>query len=437
MTGKATAVLRGKITRKIKEHNIQVEKSQLLIETIAKLTKVSKVLGITEDGETQYTNKWRDPTKFDYDVLVVDELSMVPSYVRAWWSYAPCLVIGLGDYCQLPEVLGTDVRDEIERLGAELNLPQIKLTRNYGVRVLKEHNDLQLTKVLRSDNDIASLCSDLRDFNIGRSRMVRIMQQWAAKSDDISYSTDMADIEIGTDWQIIGYTNEMCRAINNRLCIGGEYPNRRDKVLLFDNMPLIGKYNGDILIFEDLIAKVAKLRSTNKKVYVCFKWQGKMPKRDSKYGIERQSYEAFVAFKQEYRRIQTRRLNQIIPELRNYIKDNPEQTQEINGLINQIIRIRSKEVDTLKAFTTIMYWLEENNFELMQYLMQRLEKLPQMYMLNLDYGYAITTHKSQGSEYEKVCYILERFDKPLIYTGLSRAKKKLKIIDLTAGKLGG
>jgi len=66
----------------------------------------------------------------------------------------------------------------------------------------------------------------------------------------------------------------------------------------------------------------------------------------------------------------------------------------------------------------------------MQAIIDGLEKLPQLYMVTLDYGYAITTHKSQGSEYEKVCYVLEKFDRPLLYTGLSRAKKQLKIIDL-------
>lgn len=54
--------------------------------------------------------------------------------------------------------------------------------------------------------------------------------------------------------------------------------------------------------------------------------------------------------------------------------------------------------------------------------------------MNIGYGYAITTHKSQGSEYENVCYVLERFDKPLLYTGLSRAKKRLKVVNITSTK---
>ena len=78
----------------------------------------------------------------------------------------------------------------------------------------------------------------------------------------------------------------------------------------------------------------------------------------------------------------------------------------------------------------ILQYLESEDYEVMQKIVEQLERLPQLYMIGLDYGYAITTHKSQGSEYEKVCYILEKFDRPLLYTGLSRAKKELKIIDL-------
>lgn len=52
---------------------------------------------------------------------------------------------------------------------------------------------------------------------------------------------------------------------------------------------------------------------------------------------------------------------------------------------------------------------------------------------NLDHGYAITVHKSQGSEYERVLFITHKsqstmFYRELIYTAVTRAKKHLVIL---------
>jgi len=52
---------------------------------------------------------------------------------------------------------------------------------------------------------------------------------------------------------------------------------------------------------------------------------------------------------------------------------------------------------------------------------------------DIDLAYAITTHKSQGSEYDEVCYIMSRYRSYLLnrknlYTGVSRARRKVTII---------
>ena len=428
MTGKATAVLRGKIMQKIKENKIQFNKSYLMIETIQKMTKISRVIGLSQDGETIYSNRWKNPEAFDYDVLIIDELSMVPYYVSLWWQRTRSLVIGLGDFCQLPEVLTKETNKEIEHFCKDLDIDfeTFKQIESYGIKVLRDYSQWKLTKVLRSDNEIAMLCGELRDFFIGRSKVIDIILKWTEKSNDISYSRNIADLETGKDWQIICYTNKKCQEINNQLCIGGEYPSRDDKVLLFDNIPPIEKYNGDTIIFEDLIRKISSLRQRNKKIYVCFKWQGKMPRKNSKFGIEQQSYQAYVNFKSEYERVQRQRLTQIIPTLRRYTPDQ----ELINKWTDAVIKYRHEIQDPVECLITILKYFETVDYKAMQAIIDGLEKLPQLYMVTLDYGYAITTHKSQGSEYEKVCYVLEKFDRPLLYTGLSRAKKQLKIIDL-------
>jgi exodeoxyribonuclease V alpha subunit len=52
---------------------------------------------------------------------------------------------------------------------------------------------------------------------------------------------------------------------------------------------------------------------------------------------------------------------------------------------------------------------------------------------DIDLAYVITTHKSQGSEYDRVCYIMNRsrsylLNRKNLYTGISRARSHVTII---------
>ena len=52
----------------------------------------------------------------------------------------------------------------------------------------------------------------------------------------------------------------------------------------------------------------------------------------------------------------------------------------------------------------------------------------------IEFGYAITTHSSQGSQWNKVLYLSENFlrsnedKKKLLYTGITRAQKSITIV---------
>lgn len=431
MTGKATSVLRNKINAKIDAKGIRgtFPKENLLVDTIQKITKKSTVIGTGDSGETVYSNSWKDPENFDYDVLVIDELSMVPQYVSMWWQRTRAIVVGLGDFCQLPEVVTAESKKELAGFRHDLNLPEQHMINGYGIKVLKELSSCQLTKVLRSDNDIALLSNDLRDFTMGKRQVVEVIKGWAEKSPDIEYSTSRNDLETGDDWQIICYTNKLCREINNELCIGLDYPDAEDKVLLCDNINPLRLYNGDIMKYKDLVAKVASFRRNSKrKIFVCIKWQGKMPSPTSRYLQERQSFQAYVNYKKEMEIVNKFRMDSLEATMRaahfttNAIVD--EYMVEIN-------KIRKEFDDDGRAFIEVLRRLESEDLDMHRWVSERAMQAPMLYMVNLDYGYAITTHKSQGSEYEKVCYMLERVDKPLLYTGVSRAKKKLKVINLT------
>ena len=434
MTGKATAVLRGKVWKKIREKGMvdrvnkeSGKKDQLLIETVQKLTKKTVVLGQTATGETKYSNTWRNPASFDYDVLIIDELSMVPNFVSLWWQKTRCRVIGLGDFCQLPEVVTAETQKELAGFRHDLKIPAQGMVSGYGVKVLKNLAQCQLTKVLRSDNDIANLCNDLRDFSMTRRELVDRMKYWAGKSPDIEYCTSISELETSDDWQIICYTNKTCQKINDQLALGFGYPEEDDKVLLFDNLNPLRMYNGDTIRFGDLLDRVAEYKQ-KRPIFVVFKWQGKMPNIRSVYAQERASAQSFMAYKEMSKKIAIDRAA-MLPDI---IMSAPFLGQGMGeNYVDDLKDFRKQYTDDTEYVFSVIKQLEEVDKDLADYIVEALPRMPSCYIVNLDYGYAITTHKSQGSEYENVCYILEKFDKPLLYTGLSRAKKKLKIINLT------
>lgn len=437
MTGKATSILRSKIYKKINENGLKDKypRENLLVNTIQKITKESKAVGVTPSGETIFSNTWRDPTTFNYDVLIIDELSMVPHFVSLWWQKTKCRVIGLGDFCQLPEVTTQETQKELAGFRHDLHLPPSKMVSGYGVKVLKDMPSKQLTKVLRSDNEIALLCNDLRDFSMTKQETVGVIKNWAKNSENIQYATSLDQLETGMDWQIICYTNKMCQQINDALCIGGEFPSLKDKILLCDNINPIHCYNGETYTLEQLIDKANRYDNECKQkarpgIFVCFKFNNKMPRKDSKYAVERASFEAYRSYKEVAGRHATNCLN----SLESILKSSAFATAQVNEWLGEIDEIRQQETDASQAFNQIIQHFEEVDLDCAKYIMQRVTPAPRLYICHIEYGYAITTHKSQGSEYENVCYILERFDKPLLYTGVSRAKKRLKVINLTSTK---
>lgn len=60
------------------------------------------------------------------------------------------------------------------------------------------------------------------------------------------------------------------------------------------------------------------------------------------------------------------------------------------------------------------------------------KELPAYVVDSYDLAYAISVHKSQGSEYERVCLVLPdgstRFSKEMVYTGVTRTKKHIEIV---------
>lgn len=435
MTGKATAVLRGKVNDAIREKHLVFPKENLCIETVTKITKKSRVMDVTTDGETKYSSTWKNPNAFPYDVLFVDELSMVPHYISRWWQMTDCRVFGFGDECQLPEVMTKDNQADLAGFHHDLHLPAQRYVSGYGVKALKQLAECQLHKVLRSDNEVALLCHELRDFSKTKQEIIGIIKKYAEQYDHINYSTSMQSLKKDPEWQILAFTNKMCQQINDDMCSGGDrYPETCDKILLFDNLNPLRLYNGDTLLFESLLDRILRYNNHRKEtggrqIRVCMKWRGRMPKADGNHW-ERMFHEQVVTYYKEKKDVDAARVAQTPGII--------ETSGFATGLIDETLQffhsLKDQYLPDEQVFAQFMEYLEETNIDMYQQMAERMVPSPMLYFVKADYGYCVTTHKSQGSEYPKVCYILEKFDKPLLYTGLSRAKTDLMIINQTSTK---
>lgn len=105
----------------------------------------------------------------------------------------------------------------------------------------------------------------------------------------------------------------------------------------------------------------------------------------------------------------------------------------INGTIGYVDKINCKYRNRFKiSFKDLDNNSYYNNIDIQTATFLNNEPSPTSKKPIFDYGYAITVHKSQGSEYNKVILIDECLNKnnynKWLYTGITRAKDKLIII---------
>lgn len=440
MTGKATAVLREKIETALYDQGKALpEEEYLMMETVAIITKKARVVGMAGDGTTLFQNIWRDPSECPYDVIFIDELSMVPQWVVEWTMKSPARVFGFGDACQLSEIGGDDSKENFRNFKKKFDPEgKTKWISGYGIKLLLQTPE-SLTQVLRSDNDIAFMCNSLRKTWMSKKEYIDILKEWANKSQFINYSNNLKDIKLTTDWQIICYTNKMCERINNGLAKGKDYPDLDDKIIINDNLNPIRLYNGNTLTFREFrnaIMEYNHKRYAEGKdpIAVCMKWQGEMPNPRSKNKFEREYAATYQYYRNQFVMVQKRRLRNL-PMVMEKVFNDPSlnitaiQAQKLIERVKKLIKTSNQTAE--KTYQYAVDLIEKTDWLASLKVIEASEALPKLYVINAGYGYAITTHKSQGSQYPKVCYIMEKFDRPLLYTAITRAEHEIQLIDLT------
>lgn len=281
---------------------------------------IHSLLYIPEDDGKGRIVRWikRPPTDFEeYDLLIVDEISMVSDEMLMDLRDTKVPIIGLGDPAQLPPVNGTNT--------------------------ILDEPDIFLTQVWRNDGGVLALATDIRMKN---------RLSWKYENVTLKFTGIQRDLKLVDEDSII-----ICKFNNTRQQLNHLYRKEirgynlllqvGEKLIVTRNNKTSGLMNGSIVVIEE-ITKIIK--------------------------------------------------DALLAEL--VVRTDEDYKLLIKVNLDTIMR---REVRPFREPT----------------------------IHDVDYAYAITCHKAQGSEYEKVFVVNEGrgFDghQSWLYTAVTRAKKEVHI----------
>lgn len=320
-------------------------------------------------------NKDRKRTRFafhadrllDIDVLVVDEMSMVPSYLMARLLEATRIdttILLVGDQAQLEAVESGSVLREI--VDSAINIEKSSEWVFELRRVFRQSSDTQigdLARFIRSgeSHNAMSLVS---------SGGLGITMSETGEDDEISTELLQHYITVLKEAHLLAKSTD-------------QDAHKRAHQIISQNKLLCGPRMGAFGIYQ---------------------WNQKIG-------------ESVLDFQRDGQ------LDVGIPIL---ITINSVRTRLVNGDIGIVVNVRSDD----KSGNKSVFFLEGDTGRYLS-----VSELPEYEMC-----FAMTIHKSQGSEYQDLTIILPHQDSPLlnrelVYTAVTRAKKSLTIIGSTA-KLG-
>jgi exodeoxyribonuclease-5 len=295
--------------------------------------------------------------KIDYDVVVVDEVSMAPKALMELLLKHKCYVICLGDPFQIPPI----DKDEDNHL---LDHPHIFL--DEVMRQAQESEIIRLTMDIRAGKEIPFNDKGKEVLVLPRQELTTGMLTWA-------------------DQVLVG-TNATRLAINNQM----------RSLYGFEGGPQEGE-------------KVICLRNYWETIS-----EDEQPLVNGTIGYLKNSFTNFLKIPAY---VTGGRLSQIDTVMGDFCSDDG---------VTEFKNLTMDKKMILEGEPTLNWkeaWKLSNNKKYMN-------SLP----LSFTYGYAITAHKSQGSEWDNVLVIEEGFPfdkeehKRWLYTACTRAAKKLVII---------
>jgi hypothetical protein len=129
----------------------------------------------------------------------------------------------------------------------------------------------------------------------------------------------------------------MAEKINAEQAIDPVFPSILDKVLIKDNINPISVFNGEILVFKDLLDTIRNYNSFAKtKIYTCGKFNGAFPKKETKNPIEKSFFQNYAQFKQAIELINRRRISMIPTLFKNstfYEKDTAQWIEDSKKIL--------------------------------------------------------------------------------------------------------
>ena len=292
-------------------------------------------------------------TYLDYEIIVVDEVSMAPSdMIDLLFSHSGIYVICLGDPFQLPPI-NPDSDNHL------LNNPHIFL--DEVMRQAKESEIIRLTMNIR--NGVILDNFDGKDVKVyNKEKLNTGMLQWA---DQIICGTNKTRVQINTQMR--------------NLLERGQNPEDGDKVICLRNYWDYWADNGDYLV-------------------------------NGTIGYLKNTYSTFNQIPRYFggQNINITRADFISDTEANYGNLQMDKQEILTGE-------RALDNKTI-------------------YRLMRSKKYSHLVPMEFTYGYAITCHKSQGSQWDKVLVIEEAFPfnseehARWLYTAATRAIKRLIII---------
>lgn len=459
-TNKAVSILHKMCAEKYDTDNMD-----LVFLTIHKLLKIKRI--INKNGSELYQTSLDSESKsltkaksiFNYDIIIIDESSMITyDIMKNITKISPKMkgkIIFMGDKAQLPPV------NETQSLIFSQDMPKFELK-----EIMRYRGNLVL--LANKFRDLVFNFDTIISFKEYRDKYIktykkydRWIQNYLHEVEKIQEKNKKVDNSITNQNQMLEqlpiflvYTNRMCDQINQevRNKIFGNNPQKFKvgEIILFNNYYYRQEAKTDIKYYTSQKSQVTKIEIEEYK----FNKLGKVlaeeiPKLVSKFQIQNTSNQVNMS---ELEDIYLQKLAQVIKDLvdisvKYYILTLQDGNsiwvihEEVECKLESLIQNTRESLHKFKKYFLRKFKNEKELKILLDSLMMTIWEYFYVEVLDkfadISYGYAMTTHKSQGSTFKSIYLHLSNMIEKnnnkeeayrCLYTALTRSSKKVHIL---------